>query len=518
MMTGVNPGKHGVFDFIQPAADGSFRVVDASHRMRKTFIDHAERENIRVISVLVPYTFPPDENTNGLIISGLGTPSSESDFIRPHRIRDTVLSRFPFLREVDPTSEQSLATLHLRLRDHTEKTVDLTRFAMREFKDWGLAFTVFSATDLIPHFYSKFFDPDHPEYNPDEGEVPFEYRNALNQIYETINPFLGEALDIVERDGGWVILVSDHGSQPLVGSIGKDAFLTKWLEDNGYLQTGGEEGKSKQARKANAGSLANRLLYLAKKNTPHGIRNAFNVAFGKQKEAIAEKLSAIPFLDDIDWENTVAFCAPGGYGIGLYINRAGDFPHGCVEKGAEYHRVRDEIKANLEKLEIIEGAPLFSRVLTREEAVWGPSTGTAPDLFLLWREDPLLREQNYLLSDGTSLNPPEEREGTRLTWCGTHRMEGIFGIAGDGVKRGYEIAAPPNLADILPTINYISGLGIPPDVDGKIISEVFGEDFLNKVKPRTGPPEEKPAKGPGSMSDDESGKMIDLLEGLGYLN
>ena len=75
-----------------------------------------------------------------------------------------------------------------------------------------------------------------------------------------------------------------------------------------------------------------------------------------------------------------------------------------------------------------------------------------------------------------------------------------------------------NLADILPTINYVSGLGIPPDIDGKIIEEVFGEDFLNNVKPRAGQSDEQPVKGSGSMSDDESGKMIDLLEGLGYLN
>lgn len=518
MMTGVNPGKHGIFDFIQPDRKGAFRIVDARSRARRTFLDRAQDENIRVLSVLVPYTFPPREDANGLIISGLGTPSAESDFIRPHGYRDKILAGFPFLKEVDPTRGQSIDTLHAVLNQHTESTIDLTRFAMSEFPDWGISFTVFSATDLIPHFYSKFFDPGHPDFDPLSADSNREFRNSLNKIYEAIDTFLGESLDLIEREGGWIMLVSDHGSQPLVGAIGKDAFLAKWLEDNGYLFTGGDEGREKQAKKIKTGSLTNRLLYLAKKSTPHSIRNAFNLAFGRQKDAMAEKLSAVPFRDEIDWTKTRAFCAPGGYGIGLYINRSGDFPHGIVQKGADYHSVRDEIKQKLEKLEISPGISLFTRVLPREEAIWGPSVDLAPDLFLLWREDPLLRQNEYRLVDGTSLNPPEQREGTRLTWCGTHKMEGILVLAGDGVRCGYTCAIIPNLADILPTISSLCGIEIPGDVDGKMISDMFERDFLDKIKPRIGPPEEPKGPESGSLSRDESEKMIDLLEGLGYLN
>ena len=325
MLTGVNPGKHGIFDFLQPDESGAFRMVDAGFRRRKSFIDHAERNGIRAISILVPYTFPPDPEANGLIVSGLGTPSSESDFIRPHSFRDKLLADFPFLKEIDPTKSQSLETLATGLLEFTKKTVELTKWAMREIQDWGICFTVFQATDLIPHFYSKYFDPDHPGH-----EDRPEFTNSLTDIYKAIDPFLGECLDMVEKDGGWVAIVSDHGSQPLVGSIGKDAFLARWLEENGYLVTGGMRGRAKQAVRAKAGSAANRLLYMAKRYTPHGIRNAINRILGGRKGEIAEKLKSVPFLEDIVWEKTKAFCAPGGYGVGLYINREGDFPNGTV--------------------------------------------------------------------------------------------------------------------------------------------------------------------------------------------
>jgi predicted AlkP superfamily phosphohydrolase/phosphomutase len=517
MLTGVNPGKHGIFDFLQPDESGAFRVVDARFRRRKSFLDHAKSNDIRIVSLLVPYTFPPDPEANGLIVSGLGTPSAESDFIRPHGYRDVLLDEFPFLREVDPTKGESLETLHANLHRLTASTINLARKSMTDIPDWGIHFTVFQATDLIPHFYAKYFDPDHPDYDADDVDVPRDFRLALEKIYRLIDLWLGECMGIIERDGGWVMLVSDHGSQPLMGAIGKDAFLARWLEEHGYLEVSGAAGRAKKAAIAGAGSLANRLLFLAKRYTPHGIRDAVNRALGRRKAEMVDKLTAIPFMEDIIWEKTRVFCAPGGYGIGLYINREGDFPHGIVQKGAEYHRLRDEVKAGLESLEIADGIPLFNGVLTREEALWGPATSLAPDLILLWREDKRLRENDYRLTDGSRLDPPERKSESRLTWCGTHRMEGLFGIVGDGVRHGAVPVSIPNLADICPTIQLLSGVPIPSDLDGSIIREAFEDGYIDTHPPMTGPPEE--ATGHIDVPpQDESGKMIELLEGLGYLH
>jgi predicted AlkP superfamily phosphohydrolase/phosphomutase len=469
MLTGVNPGKHGVLDFLQPDSSGVFRMVDATFRRRKTFLAHAVDNGIRTISLLVPYTFPPDPDAGGLVVSGLGTPSAESDFIRPHKFRGRLLRDFPFLQETEATRGRSLDNLHERLLEHTRNAVDLVRWAMKEIDDWGLCFGVFQATDLIPHFYSRFFDPDHPEYDADDNEVAAGYRDALAAIYRAIDPLVGECLDALEAEGGWVILVSDHGSRPLMGAIGKDAFLARWLEEEGYLVTRGAAGRARQAAKAKAGSVANRLLYLVKRYTPHGLRDAANRLLGRRKEAIVSGLSAVPFLEDVDWKKTRAFCAPGGYGVGLYINREGDFPEGVVPKGAAYHKLREEMKDSLRALEIAPGVPLFTRVLLREEALWGPAVALAPDLILMWREDRRLAENDYRLTDGRRLDRPEKKPGSDLTWCGTHSMEGLFAIAGDGVRSGAILETPPNLADVLPTVHLVADLPIPSDVDGRVI-------------------------------------------------
>ena len=516
MLTGVNPGKHGIFDFLQPDKAGAFRMVDASVRRRKSFLDHAAENDIRTIGVLVPYTFPPDPETSGLVVSGLGTPSWESDFIRPHSFRDRLLEEFPFLRETDPTKGQSIETLHASLLEHTKGTIDLTRFAMREVDNWGICFVVFQATDLIPHFYCRYFDPSHPDFTDD---TPDEYRNALTEIYVAIDAFLGECLDRAEEEGGWVMLVSDHGSQPLMGAVGKDAFLLRWLEDEGYLVTLGAAVKAGETAKAQAGSVANRLLHLAKKYTPHGFRDAVNRVLGRHKEEITSALTAIPFMEGIDWSETLAFCAPGGYGSGLYINRSGDFPNGAVPKGATYFNLREEIRSKLSSIEIAPGVPLFTKVLPREEALWGPEIEFAPDLLLLWSEDRRIRENDFTLADGRKIDPPGQKDGSHLTWSGTHRMEGLFGMAGTGIRRGEILNKLTNLADILPAVHLVGRLAIPADVDGRVIESIFEPDFLLGNPPIEGPPED-----PGGeretvpVSPDESDKLIDLLSGLGYLH
>ena len=518
MLTGANPGKHGIFDFIQPDSSGIFRMVDAGKRLRKTFLDRARDEGVKVIDILVPYTFPPHQDTTGLSVSGLGTPSFESDFIRPHNFRDKLLEKFPFLTNTDPTVGQSLDTFHERLLENTLGTIELAKYSMEQITDWGLLFAVFQATDLVPHFYSRFFDKCHPDYDPNDPNVPVAYRKALERIYCAIDEFLGDCFENIGRSGGHIIFVSDHGSQPLVGSVATDAFLLKWLEKNGFLRTGGSGGDTGKKIAARAGSIANRTVYFLKRNTPHGLRNLANRILGRKKDSIASALTAIPFLRNIDWTKTKAFCAPGGYGTGIYINRKGDFPNGIVSKGAEYHKIRDEIKSGLESLEIKPGLRLFSHIIYREEALWGPAVGLAPDLLLLKKEDRALKEADYRLTDGSRLDPPGRKSSSKLIWCGTHKIEGMFAIYGEGVRKNIRLESGCNLADIFPTIGLVSGIEIPSDIDGRAISGAFTEEFLRSHEVKFGPEEDYKNKTDSHVSDEDSQKLLDLLTGLGYLN
>ena len=136
----------------------------------------------------------------------------------------------------------------------------------------------------------------------------------------------------------------------------------------------------------------------------------------------------------------------------------------------------------MKKLEIAPGVGLFNEVLAREEAMWGSEVKFAPDLLLLWREDPRLKENNFTLTNGMRLDPPETRPGSRLTWCGTHRMEGLFGIAGKGIREKAVFDKPVNLADMTPTVLYLAGMEIPSDLDGRLLEEAFDPEYVAKIR------------------------------------
>src|SRR5215469_9262143 len=77
-MTGKNPGKHGIFNFLesQPGTYG-MRYANASSRRSPTFFRLLSDGGFSVGSMNTPFTYPP-ETLNGFQISGMDTPSEKS--------------------------------------------------------------------------------------------------------------------------------------------------------------------------------------------------------------------------------------------------------------------------------------------------------------------------------------------------------------------------------------------------------------------------------------------------------
>ena len=74
-MTGVNPGKHNIFGFIDrdPATYKQF-IPTAAHMKASTLWEVLSLAGKRVIVVNVPVTYPPRQ-VNGILVSGFLSPS-----------------------------------------------------------------------------------------------------------------------------------------------------------------------------------------------------------------------------------------------------------------------------------------------------------------------------------------------------------------------------------------------------------------------------------------------------------
>ena len=71
-MTGTNPGKHGVFDFIQPHGE-NFTLVNSTRIRQPTLWRRLSDVGYRVGVLNVPVTYPPQE-VNGFMVTDILSP------------------------------------------------------------------------------------------------------------------------------------------------------------------------------------------------------------------------------------------------------------------------------------------------------------------------------------------------------------------------------------------------------------------------------------------------------------
>ena len=94
-VTGLNPGKHGIFDF-RRRRPGSYALepVNARRRDGAPLWSLLSDMGRRVGVFNVPMTYPP-EPVNGFMVSGMDTPGTDSSFVYPAALRSLLLQAVP---------------------------------------------------------------------------------------------------------------------------------------------------------------------------------------------------------------------------------------------------------------------------------------------------------------------------------------------------------------------------------------------------------------------------------------
>ena len=86
-MTGKNPGKHGVFHFIETAPESyAMNYANGGSRRSPTVWKILNAAGFSVGTMNIPFTYPP-EALDGFQISGLDTPSANSQFVYPASLK-----------------------------------------------------------------------------------------------------------------------------------------------------------------------------------------------------------------------------------------------------------------------------------------------------------------------------------------------------------------------------------------------------------------------------------------------
>ena len=507
-MTGKNPGKHGVYNFItvNPCAEqtgtlreafpGGFTVLNSRHIVGRTLWEVLSEAGKRVVVINVPMTYPP-RAVNGVMITGMLTPPGASDFTYPPDLADKLPGYEIGLddRQQRVRREEYCRESFLRgLREVTSKRGETALRLMAE-TEHDFFMVVFTGTDRLQHRFWKSLDPTDPEHS-----IPWRqpYRDLCEAYFRQLDDFVGR-LRSAAGPNAITVVVSDHGFGP---SPSKRVYRGSLLE---YLGLGPGVGTNP----------AGRLLAALERVGIDGPR--VNEALGRlvprtwlYKASRALKRQA--------WQKNLA-----GLGLmtqsigGIWISPAGEDDSGGLHRADDRQDLLARLATRLECLrDELTGELVVNRVHRREELYHGAQAHKAPDLIFILKPD-------YKLATGVGpIGDPDARGSARQVQEGSHREEGVLLMAGPGVRH-VRAEQAARLEDLAPTILHLMGLAVPADMDGRVLSEALSRDLMEGVQVTSELPQDAGGgtDGGGSTvweSPEDEEAILNRLRGIGYLD
>ena len=229
--TGVNPGKHGIFDFQKPDPDGGAPLVEtATHRRALPVWMLLSDAGYRVGVMNVPMTYPPDP-VRGRMISGFPFPSEDVVITYPPELQDE-LGDYPLdylgLNLFNRTPEKMYEDFLKGLDARRQVAVDWVASG-----DYDFMWLVFTGTDKVQHFFWKYMDPNHPNHDPVKAKT---LGSAILDLWKIQDEALGEILAAVPADAT-VMFLSDHGFDAIYRQVNMANWVAqtdvpKWLTED----------------------------------------------------------------------------------------------------------------------------------------------------------------------------------------------------------------------------------------------------------------------------------------------
>ena len=501
-MTGMNPGKHGLYWFYERRPDSyAFRFLNGADIPVPRFWDYASQAGLRVATINVPMSYPA-RPLNGIWIAGMDAPDETSPgFTYPPELYRELTTRVgPYL--IDSNIMGYARTGRWEQAIGTTRDVVAWRTAAACYllgrEPWDLFVVVFTALDRVQHTFWRAMDSTFPGHSAAEHA---RFGDVIARFYSQLDEAVGR-LRAVGGPQMTTVILSDHGMGP--NQLGQ-LYLQPWLERLGYLiPSAGDTIGQRLLREA--AHLADGLV--SKRTRRRIIR-----ALPGGRAAVVRQLNQ----PRCDWSRTLAYIdyiQPS-----IWINLEGREPQGIVPPGSAYEDLRDELIERLSDCrDLRTGRPVVRAVYRREEVYYGPEVHRAPDLIIDWNYDVIVSGYRSLLPDGQEViidRPADVVE--RRNVSGEHRPDGILMMAGPGVRRG-TVVAGAGIADVAPTLLYLLGLPVPEAMDGRVLSEALEQDLV-AGRPVRFTASEAGARGSGhAFSSAEEEQVLRRLRDLGYID
>ncbi|HUK95645.1 MAG TPA: alkaline phosphatase family protein [Gaiellaceae bacterium] len=453
MTTGVNAGRHGIWDFTERDETGyGLRIVNGSHSRAPAVWSRLSAAGRRVGIVNVPFTWPAPD-VDGFVLAGMDAAAREDGMTSPRDLIGELQSRFGrlLLDHTFPLDRRGRLDVELVRESCAQKAAIVDWLVSRYSPE--LLFVVFMAADHVHHLAW----PDWEERGPE---------SRVAEVYRILDSTVGKLLGRLGDDAN-VLVVSDHGGGALRGVVN----LNAWLAEQGYLEYASAPGYAN----GNAARLPARRLYELWRRLPRELRYSLK----QRLPGLRERAYGLGAPSVIDWQRTQAF-AYGSFGS-VVLNVAGREQFGVVPPGEPYERLREELRERLLDLRWTDGQRIVAAVHRREDLFVGPELDRIPDLIVELRDYAWLGKGNLVRRTPTLEDTISIRAHPDQLYVGSHRPDGVFVLSGPAARAGAELHG--GVADVAPTILYLLGEPIPAELEGRLLAEALEPSLLDSRPP-----------------------------------
>ena len=458
--TGLTPARHG-FHYTVQLERGTYEFRRAAAGELVTcapFWSHLSRAGRRVAILDVPLT-RIDASINGLQVVEWGGHDAVYGFQTwPPGVAGALASRFgahPLHRPCDAArrSPEDYMTFADALVRGVRTKASMTRHILQQ-GGWDFFIQVFTEAHCAGHQCWHLHDVTHPGHDP---SIALATGDPLRRVYAAIDAAIGEVL--AEAGDALVVVLVPHGMSYWYGA---QFLLADILFRLGVAcPPVASPIRSDVFRTAIAGAR------WAWRRLPDSMR-----ALLPRREQSERVLTV-----GVDPSRSACFPVHNGQATGgIRLNLIGREPRGILDPGAADAFSEGLAAALLAIVDERTDQPLVRRVIRTADVYSGEHLDDLPDILVDWND--AVATGSTLIADGAGavVRARSPRIGTleganHYGRTGEHRQQGVFMVAGPGLKGG-RLDRITSILDFAPTFARLFGVDLPQS-DGHPLPELL---------------------------------------------
>lgn len=409
--TGKNPSVHGVPDFFEMKSDYTPDLAFYNAEKTPPFWKELCNKGINslVITPAMDTNVPSYKNLD--FISGFplkAKPNSE--------FMELLMKKENFTGEPDIEKDMKAGKMtEKEAVTHFVKSIvsrsKIAKEAMNK-KNYNFVYVCFTETDRLQHFVLNMKD----------------YSEYLLPIYKAIDNFIQLCIERAEKENGVVMIVSDHGAQPIKEKL----LINSWLIKNNFatlneslLKSISSSSSSKNEKAPISYSIREKAMKTGLRKVydklPHGAKKIVHKSVGKVLSSASSGEYTRLHLFDYNMEKTVAFAGISNINVATIFINDNRFRNGIV-KPNEINKIKSSVSKSLLQIKNKEGKQVIKGIYDATKYYTTKPSFIAPDLFV--EAVPGYSIDIFNFSKITNFMNPEPPKR------GDHTRMAIFGVLG----------------------------------------------------------------------------------------